>query len=61
MKQVSCAEVGYFPDCDHVLRGADEDEVMRSAGEHAGTVHGLTEGDFTEERIAAIRGHIHDA
>ncbi len=61
MKRVSCAEVGYFPDCNHVLQGEDEAEIMQLAGEHARSVHGLTEADFTEERVETIRRHIKDA
>jgi predicted small metal-binding protein len=60
VKEVNCAEVGYFPDCDVTMQGQDEGELMARAGEHARQVHGLTEADFTDERVDAIRRHIHD-
>ena len=33
MKTLSCREAGF--DCDHVVKGENEEEVMRNGGEHA--------------------------
>jgi len=34
MKEIRCAEVGFFPDCQGVMRGEAEEEVMAAAAEH---------------------------
>lgn len=41
MKILKCRDV--VGDCDDVLFGATEEEVMRSAREHAKKFHGLSE------------------
>ena len=60
MKEISCAEVGFFPDCDGVMQGASEDEAMAAAAEHGRGVHGMSDTDFTDENVAIIRAHIKD-
>ena len=60
MKEIRCAEVGFFPDCQGVMRGEDEEEVMAAAAEHGRTVHGMTDADFTDENVEIIRSHIRD-
>ena len=40
-KPISSREVGYLPDCDGVMRGETDEEVMRAAAEHGRTVHGI--------------------
>lgn len=60
MKEIRCAEVGFFPDCQGVMRGEDEKEVMAAAAEHGRTVHGMTDADFTDENVEIIRSHIED-
>lgn len=61
MKEIRCAEIGFFPDCEGVVRGESEDEVMAAVAEHGSSVHGMTEADFTPETVETIRSHIHDA
>ena len=51
MKEIRCAEVGFFPDCQGVMRGEDEEEVMAAAAEHGRTVQGMTDADFTDETV----------
>src|SRR4051794_24560467 len=41
MKSLSCRDVGM--DCDHVMTGENEDELMRKAGEHGREKHSLRE------------------
>jgi len=48
-------------DCDHVITGETEDEVMRKAGEHAKEVHGMTDADMTPEMMGKVRAAIKDA
>jgi predicted small metal-binding protein len=60
MKEIRCSEVGFFPDCQGVMRGEDQAEVMVAAAEHGRTVHGMTNADFTDENVEIIRSHIRD-
>lgn len=57
MKQLRCAEAGF--ECDAVIQGEDDQEVMAKAGEHARQVHGMDEID--EETGEKLRALIHDA
>jgi predicted small metal-binding protein len=57
MKELNCRDVGF--DCDEVIQGADEQEVMSRAAEHARDVHGMAEID--EETGQKVRSLIHDA
>jgi predicted small metal-binding protein len=56
MKTVSCREAGF--DCDHVVKGETEEEVMKNGAEHAMKVHGMKEEDMTPEMQQKIRGLI---
>ena len=56
MKQLDCRDVGF--DCDGVIQGETEQEVMSQAAEHARDAHGLTEID--EELGATMRQAIRD-
>ena len=58
MKEIRCAEVGFFPDCDGVMRGQTEEEVMAEAADHGREVHDMTDDDFTDENVEKIREHI---
>ena len=53
MKTVSCREAGF--DCDHVVKGETEEEVMKNGAEHAMKVHGLKEEDITPEMKQKIK------
>jgi predicted small metal-binding protein len=57
MKQLRCSHVGF--DCQHVIQGEDEQEVMSKAADHAREAHGMTEID--EETGQKLRSSIHDA
>jgi len=54
-KILHCRDVG--SDCDYVVRGATEKEVLQRAAEHAKKDHGLSEisPQMTERLRAAIR------
>lgn len=60
MKSVSCKDVGVM-DCDHVITGETEDEVMQKAAAHAKEVHGMSDADMTPEMVAKVRAAIKDA
>ena len=57
MKQLRCADAGF--ECDAVIRGEDDQDVMAKAGEHAREVHGMDEID--EKTGEQLRGLIHEA
>jgi len=45
MKTVICREAGF--DCDHVVKGETEEEVIKNGTEHAMNVHGMKKEDMT--------------
>ena len=45
MKTIACREVG-VANCDHVVEGETEDEVMKRGAEHGKNVHGMKDEDF---------------
>ena len=55
-KMIDCHKVNPTTDCQHVVRGADEEEVLRKAGEHA-KEHGLTR---SPELLAQVKAFIED-
>ena len=57
MKELNCKDVGF--DCEGVIKGDSEDDVMAQAAVHARDVHGLATID--DETASAIRAQIHDA
>ena len=57
-KELRCADVMPESGCREVIRGKDENEVMRKASEHARTAHNLTQ--MTPDIERKVRGAIHD-
>jgi len=56
-KVVECGQVVPESGCDHVVRGATEDEALRNAAEHAKT-HGIV--DVTPELMENVKAAMHD-
>jgi predicted small metal-binding protein len=56
MKTLSCREAGF--DCDHVVKGETEEEVMKNGGEHAMKVHGMKQEEITPEMKQKLKGLI---
>ena len=56
-RELHCADVGF--DCEGVMKGATDEDVMAQAAEHARDVHGMNEID--DETAAQIRAQIKDA
>jgi predicted small metal-binding protein len=56
MKTITCREAGF--DCDHVVKGETEEEVMKRGAEHAMKAHGMNEEDITPEFKDKVRGLI---
>lgn len=57
MKQFECGKL--MDGCDGVVTGANEDEVLAAAAQHAAEVHGLT--DLDPEVVEAVKAGIVDA
>lgn len=55
-KVIYCSKVTPTSDCDHVIRGIDENEVLRKAAFHA-SQHGL---DPTPELLSEVRAAIEE-
>lgn len=55
-KVLHCRDVGF--DCEGVIRGDTEDDVMQQAAEHARVAHGMDE--VTPETADQIRSKIQD-
>jgi len=58
MKTLSCREAGF--DCDYVVKGETEEDIMRSGEEHAINAHGMKKEDCTPEFKEKLRGLIKD-
>ena len=56
MKTITCHEAGF--DCDYIVKGETEDEVMQHGAEHAMKAHGMRENDITPEFKEKVRGLI---
>jgi predicted small metal-binding protein len=56
MKSLTCREAGF--DCDAVIKGDTEDEIMQKAGEHARTEHNMKPEDMTPELQQKLSGLI---
>ena len=55
-KVVRCRDVGF--DCDGVVRGETEEEVLRKVAEHAKAVHNLE--TVTDEVVQKVRQVMRD-
>ena len=47
MKTLTCSDAGF--DCNAVIKGDSEDEIMSKAGEHAIKEHNIKAEDMTPE------------
>ena len=54
-KVLRCRDVR--PDCDAVVRGETEEEILEQAGKHVQSVHGT---EVTAELVEAVRKVIKD-
>ena len=56
MKELRCRDAGF--DCDAVVHGDTEDDVMAQVGPHAKEAHGV---EVTPETAGQIRAVVRDA
>jgi predicted small metal-binding protein len=57
MKTVTCREAGF--DCDYVVKGETDDEVMKGGVQHLVKDHRMREEDITPEMKEKVRRLIH--
>ena len=59
MKEFRCRDVGF--DCDGVVTGETEYDVLREAASHGQEVHSMTEDQVNDPDFAAqVSAQIHD-
>jgi predicted small metal-binding protein len=58
MKTISCREAGF--ECDHVVKGQTEEEVIKSGTEHAIKDHCIKAEDITPQMKEKLRALIRD-
>lgn len=56
MKIINCREAGF--ECDHIVKGETEEEVMKNGMEHAKKDHNMKEEDITSEMKEKIKSII---
>jgi predicted small metal-binding protein len=56
MRTLNCREAGF--ECDYVVKGETDEEVLRNGGEHAMKVHGMKAEDITPEMKQKLKGLI---
>jgi predicted small metal-binding protein len=59
MKRLTCRDVGL--DCDFVMNGFTEKEVLNKANDHAWKVHAIKPEEMTSEMKVKIKENIKDA
>ena len=57
-KLLSCREVGCYYNCDYIVTGETDEDVVKSAAEHSIIKHGRKETD-TVRLIEKLRGFIY--
>jgi predicted small metal-binding protein len=58
MKKLACRDVGL--DCDFVMEGVSEEEVLNKAQQHAYEVHAIKPEEMTSELKVKIQENIRD-
>jgi predicted small metal-binding protein len=56
VKTLNCREAGF--ECDYVVKGETDEEVLRNGGDHAMKVHGMKAEDITPEMKQKLKGLI---
>jgi predicted small metal-binding protein len=58
MKRLTCRDVGL--DCDFVMNGSTEEEVLNKANDHAWKVHAIKPEEMTSEMKVKIKENIRE-
>ena len=59
MKTINCREAGF--ECDYVVKGQSEEEVMKNGADHAIREHDMKPEDITPQFKEKVRSLIHDS
>ncbi len=59
MKTLSCREAGF--ECDYIVRGETEEEILKNGAEHAKKEHNIKEEELTPEFNEKLKGLIRNA
>jgi predicted small metal-binding protein len=54
VKQISCVKVGFSSDCEEVIEGETDDELMAAVLAHGRDVHGFADVELSEEQRDAL-------
>jgi predicted small metal-binding protein len=58
-KTINCREAGF--ECDYIVKGQTEEEVMKNGADHAIREHGLKSEDITPQFKEKVRSLIRDS
>jgi predicted small metal-binding protein len=56
MKRLACRDVGL--DCDYIIKGETEEEIMKNAVQHAWEIHAIKPEEITSEMKVRIKDNI---
>ena len=56
MKRLVCRDVGL--DCDYIIKGETEEEIMKNAVQHAWQIHAIKPEEMTSEMKVRIKDNI---
>lgn len=56
MLSLRCSDAGF--ECNRVIRGETEDEIMKEVSEHASRDHGIRHEDMNQQMIEKIKNLI---
>jgi predicted small metal-binding protein len=59
MKRLACRDVGL--DCDYIIKGETEEEIMKNAVQHAWEIHAIKPEEMTSEMKVRIKDNIHNS
>jgi predicted small metal-binding protein len=59
MKAIQCHETGF--ECDYIVKGQTEEQVMKNGADHAIREHGLKSEDITLQFKKKVRSLIRDS
>jgi len=58
MKTLACRSVGL--DCDYIIKGMTEEEVIKHAKQHYSQIHAIEPEEMSSEMKVKIKDNIHD-
>jgi predicted small metal-binding protein len=58
MKTLACRSVGL--DCDYIIKGMTEEEVLKHAKQHYSEIHAIEPEEMSSEMKVKIKDNIHD-